>query len=288
MMSLSSAMPLRSRSAYKVLRDYLILPCDKTLKSYFGKLGTAGSSEECQTVVKNVFSGIEATKKFCFITADEIYVKAAVRYRAGYIIGLGVDQDPAKTVLAFMINFLYNTPAFIARLIPVTTLKYEFLMEQRMILIQIIHGAGGFIFLVMTDNLSVNQKLFKLLQQKYHKESLSAICHPISNVHFNSMNLCFDPTHMLKNIRNNWTTEKTQILEFKDPDSEMVIQAKWSDVKSKDEVENSIKTTKLDYATLHPNNYEKQKVNLVLNVFNEKTIAALTSKHFYETALFGK
>ena len=34
---------LRSRSAYKVLRDYLILPCDKTLKLYFGKRGTAGS-----------------------------------------------------------------------------------------------------------------------------------------------------------------------------------------------------------------------------------------------------
>ena len=63
-----------------------------------------------------------------------------------------------------MINFLYNTPAFIARLIPVTTLKSEFLMEQLMLLIQIIHGAGSFIFLVMTDNLSVNQKLFKLLQ----------------------------------------------------------------------------------------------------------------------------
>ena len=62
------------------------------------------------------------------------------------------------------------------------------------------------------------------------------------------MNLCFDPTHMLKNIRNNWRTEKTQMLEFKDPDSEMVIQAKCSDVKSiyKDEVENSIKTTELD------------------------------------------
>ena len=29
----------------------------------------------------------------------------------------------------------------------------------------------------------------------------------------------------------------------------------------KDEVENSIKTTKLDYPTLHPNYYEKPKVN---------------------------
>ena len=37
---------LRSRNVYKALREYLILPCGKTLKSYFGKLGTAGSSDE--------------------------------------------------------------------------------------------------------------------------------------------------------------------------------------------------------------------------------------------------
>ena len=161
-------------------------------------------------------------------------------------------------------------------------------MEQLMLLIKIIHDAGGFVFLVMTDNLSVNQKLFKLLQQKYHKESLSAICHPISNIYFKYMNLCYDPPHMLKNIRNNWTTEKTQTLEFKDPDSEKVVRAKWSDLKIiyKEESESSVKCTKLDYATMYPNNYEKQKVSLALNIFNEKTVAALKLKHLDETALF--
>ena len=72
---------LRSRNAYRALRDYLILPCDKTLKSCFGKFGSTGNSEECKSSVGNVFSELDGQENYCFITADEIYVKAAVRYR---------------------------------------------------------------------------------------------------------------------------------------------------------------------------------------------------------------
>ena len=173
---------LRSRNAYMILWDYLILPCDKTLKSCFGKLGSTGNSEECKSSVGNVFSEHDGPENYCFITADEIYVKAAVRYRAGHMTGLGEDQDPpkiAKTVLPFMINFLFGIPSFIARLVPVTTLKSECLMGQLMMSLQIIHlvflimtdnlsvnqklhDAGGLVFLIMTDNLSVNQKLLNL------------------------------------------------------------------------------------------------------------------------------
>ena len=38
--------PRSSRNANKTLRQCVILPCDKTLKSYFGKLGSAGNSGE--------------------------------------------------------------------------------------------------------------------------------------------------------------------------------------------------------------------------------------------------
>ena len=82
---------LRSRNAYKALRQYVILPCDKTLKSYFGKLSSAESSGECKAVISNVFSGLEGLEKCCYITADLIYVKASVRYRIGQITGLCVD-----------------------------------------------------------------------------------------------------------------------------------------------------------------------------------------------------
>ena len=56
--------------------------------------------------------------------------------------------------------------------------------------------------------------------------------------------------------------------------------AKWKDLVKiyESEIENDLYLTKLDYTTLHPNNFEKQKVQLVVNVFNEKTVAALEGK----------
>ena len=187
---------LCSRNAYRALRDYLILLCDKTLKSCFGKLGSTGNFEECKSSVGNVFSELDGQENYCSITADEIYMKAAVRYRVEHIISLGEDQDPpkpAKTVLAFMINFLFGVPSFIACLVPVTTLKSEFLIEQLMMLLQIIHDTGGLVFLIMTDNLSVNQKLFNLLKRIHTQKTVANIVHPLNNMYFKLMTLAFDP-----------------------------------------------------------------------------------------------
>ena len=86
---------------------------------------------------------------------------------------------------------------------------------------------------------------------------------------------------MFKNIRNNWHTEKNQTLQFKDPETKKTFLAKWSDLRKiyKEETDGSIvRETKLDYTTLHPNNFEKQKVQLVVNIFNEKTVAKLKGR----------
>ena len=42
----------------------------------------------------------------------------------------------------------------------------------------------------------------------------------------------------------------------------------------------------IDYQTLYPNNFERQKVQLVMNIFNEKTIACLRRHGRHETAHF--
>ena len=88
--------------------------------------------------------------------------------------------------------------------------------------------------------------------------------------------------HMLKNIRNNWTTGKTRTPEFTNPVSGRVVLAKCSGLKKQcyEEVNNS------DYQTLFPNNFEKHKMSLVLNVSNENNIAALKKRKFYDTATF--
>ena len=66
-------------------------------------------------------------------------------------------------------------------------------------------------------------------------------------------------------------------IDFIEPFSRVVSQARWSDLVSiyKDEAHCLIKSTRLSYATLYPTNFEKQKVSLAVNVFNEKTVAVL-------------
>ena len=51
-----------------------------------------------------------------------------------------------------------------------------------------------------------------------------------------------------------------------------------------EEVGLPIKETKISYSALYPTNLEKQKVSLVLKIFNEKTVAALKEKQ--ETKVF--
>ena len=64
--------------------------------------------------------------------------------------------------------------------------------------------------------------------------------------------------------------------------------AKWKDIIEVYRYEQSsdLKLTKLDFQSLYPNNVEKQRVQLVCNVFNEKTVVVLVQKNIKETASF--
>ena len=122
-----------------------------------------------------MFSTLEDHEKFVFISADEIYVKPAIRYRGGNVLGFAQNHDtptPAKIVLAAVINFLRGSPAFVARLVPVANLKHEFLIDLLLVLISIIHEPGGFVMGIVTDNLSVNQKTFTTLREKFTPRSI--------------------------------------------------------------------------------------------------------------------
>ena len=281
---------LKSRSCYKQLSETLLLPTAKTVKSFFGKLGSPGSIEDCKRVVSDVFSSLDRKQKFCKIIIDEIHVKPSIQYQGGHIVGYSEDHPdkPAKTILTFMVSPLLGGPAFATRLIPVHSLKHEMMMEQLLMLIQIIHDCEGFVYLVISDNLRANQALFKKLHKDYGSKSIFSINHPIPNNEFEELFLFYDPTHLMKNIRNNWVTEKMRTLQFICPGTGKTVTAKWSDIVKiySDEKESAVKTTKLSYASVFPNSFEKQKVSLVLDVFDEKTISALTLKGFTDTATF--
>ena len=162
------------------------------------------------------------------------------------------------------------------------------MLELLLLVVKIIHDAGGFVFGTVTDNLSVNQKAFKTIHERYTPDTIHSVEHPIPNDHFPSFLTMYDTTHLMKNLRNNWITEKIGTLEFVDPDSGKKLLGKWSDIVFiyKQEENNIVKKTPLDYQTLYPNNFEKQKVRLVMNVFNEKVIAQLEHYDKHDTARF--
>ena len=281
---------LRSRNCYSSIRDILALPSAKTLTKYFGCLGDPGSNEECKRTIDSVFSELNGMQKFCKVLIDEMHIKPAIRYQGCHIIGNAVDEPEkaARTILAIMIAPFMGGPAFVARLIPIYSLKADLLFEQCKIIIEIIHQNFGFVFLLMSDNLRTNQKCFGQFHKTYGSVNVFSINHPVKNTHFEQLYIFYDPTHLVKNIRNNWVTEKMQKLRYFDTSCEEAVTAKWSDLISiyNEEKDNDVRITPINYATLHPSNFEKQKVKLVQNVFNEKTVAALTIKGYHDTATF--
>lgn len=281
---------LRSRNCYSAARNIITLPNPKMLKSYFGEFGSSGSIQECSATVKSVFSNLSGMQLYCKVLIDEIHIKPSIRYRGNHIIGNSVDQPqkPARTILALMVCCMMGGPSFVARLISIYTIGHEFLFDQTKQLLEIIHDCGGFVFLVMTDNLRCNQTTFTDFHDKYGTVNEWSVNHPIPNSHFDILFVLFDPTHLLKNVRNNWVTEKTQILLFPDPDSGKLVEARWKDLIAlyEEERDSTIKESKLDYPTLYPNNFEKQKLRLAYNVFNEKTTSALRLLGKFETSSF--
>ena len=73
-----------------------------------------------------------------------------------------------------MVCLLMEKPAFAARLIPTFSLKADFLYEQVSLLIKIVHVASAFVFLVMSDNLRANQKMFS----SFHFNNTSKSIYP--------------------------------------------------------------------------------------------------------------
>ena len=62
-----------------------------------------------------------------------------------------LKTKPAKTCLAIMVNFLLGQPAFVARIVPVHSLKGDFLTEILFNVCRGLHQEGAVITSVKTD-----------------------------------------------------------------------------------------------------------------------------------------
>ena len=140
----------------------------------------------------------------------------------------------------------------------------------------------------MNDNHSANIKCYDQFHRSFGSLNEFSIPHPIKNYTFNCLFLLYDPVHLFKNIKSNWITEKIKKLKFHDLQTMEDLIAEWKDIVAIYECEKGliVKRTKLDYATIYPSNFDKQKVQLTMNVFNEKTVAVLKESDKTGTTIF--
>ena len=86
---------------------------------------------------------------------------------------------------------------------------------------------------------------------------------------FDYLYLLYDPTHLIKNIRNNWVTEKTQKLVFKVDKWQLTVTAKWADLVSvyHDEKENDVRMTPIDLCLIDTPQISKNKKFHLYKIF---------------------
>lgn len=279
---------IASKSSYRLLRTFLVLPHPNTLTSNLGNICDTGSAAYANSISKQVFDSLDGISKKCMILFDEIYVYPSARCRSGHVIGFSIDdpEKPARTVLVFMVRSLFKKVSFVVRFVPVFSLTGKLLLNYLLQVVRIVENSGGRTDVIMSDNLSVNRKLHDLLRSQFPMDCTYAIVHPVDTER--KLHLLFDPVHLLKCLRNNWETEKTRRIMFSLPGEMNIRIAYWSDLIDvfEKEKDSPIRRTTLTYQALHPSAIDKQKVSLALQVFHEKTVAALIQDGFSDTAAF--
>lgn len=283
-MKSATSLFLRSRNAYSCLRNLLCLPHADTIRKQFGGLGRIGTEVEATDTINVIMSKFSGLQKNCCIMFDEIYIKPSLRFRGCHVVGEAEDVPgkAARTVLAIMLKPILTSECFVVRLVPVFSLTTEFLYDQLCRIIKIVHAHNSRVLALICDNAAVNRSCFKRFHMNSDEPWLGQNpCHSESTIF-----LLHDSVHILKCVRNNWLSEKTNEIKLDFPGR--TVTGRWNDIIElyNKEISNVVRRTKLKHESCYPSNFELQKVSLVLDVFDEKTIAALISDGKHETAEF--
>lgn len=250
-----------SRSLYNRLREDFGLPSQTTLNRISSKVNNTSDL----TFLKSVFCSLKEQQRKYVLLIDEVYVKPLLTYHGGKLFGKSVNkpEDLATTVLGFMLVSLYGAPSFLVKMLPVHKLDSQFMFDQTQELLSNIKQADGSVVSIICDNNRINQSFFKLFPLKSPWETTDNIF------------LLYDFVHVMKNIRNNWLTEKTGQIVFEHDGAEMT--AKWEHIIKLQKLEDGglMKMSKLNYQSANPKPIERQKVQICLNVFCEETKEAL-------------
>ena len=112
--------------------------------------------------------------------ADKIHINPGIQLQEGPLMGVLVDKSPkpAKTVLALMVPPPMQQPALFARLMPIFSLKFDFIFDQIIQSMKITYDTTGIVDLVTCGNLKY---MFIKFYKKCDSARIYAVQHPMAN-----------------------------------------------------------------------------------------------------------
>lgn len=280
---------LSSPSLYIHLRDskVLILPHP----DYLRKLDVSSTKSLCtenshEFFLRENLATLNSEEKFVNVLLDEIHVKKCLAYKGGKIYGASVNScEPATTIQVFMISSLLSKHKHVAALYPVCNLTANTLLELTHKVLAFLHDIGYIVLSLISDNNRVNRNMFE-------KICGGTLATSIPNPYNSSVPLffLFDSVHLLKCIRNNWLNQKNPIQTFVIPSpSNFQVTEKASLLPLKElyakERNQYVKLAPgLSEKVLFPTNLERQNVQLVVRLFDEKNVAAMKTMNISDVS----
>ena len=264
------AMEFYPKSKYEHLRQYLVFPCEKRMRSVI-------SSVDTKNVLEGIFSKVNFYQKHCMLIIDEVKIRPTVSYCGGFLSGFAENEPGvrASSILAIMMKCLHGGPSVMVCVKPVHHLTADYQFQTVKEMATVVESCGGVVLGSVTDNHRINQRYCKLFNLKSDHEAV----HPLDKER--TWHLLYDTVHLFKCIRNNWLSEKCRRLSL---DNETV--GAFADVqhiyeKEKDSI---LRSTPLTFSSVYPTPLQLQNVKHVVAVFNDKVVAALMAENKFDTA----
>ena len=150
-------------------------------------------------------------------------------------------------------------------MLPIAKSNSQFLYEQIRLTIDVVNQSSGIVKAVIYDGNRNNQAFLRLFDTEPQQPWLTK----------GAIYLLYDFVHLLKNITNNWLTEKMGELAFYERGMKKV--ARWSHLVElyKLEAEGVVKVSKLMEVSVYPKPIERQSVATSLRVCCEENYTAI-------------
>ena len=196
-----------------------------------------------------------------------------LRFSGGRVVGYAQNASRDTEILATHALVLevvchYGGPKYILSITPVAKLNSDKLKVILLEAFVVVKKAGGTIISCVCDNCNTNVSVYAKLggPGKVFIDNINSYAF-----------LVFDYVHSFKNIRNNWITVHNKELSFTKDGKAYV--ARWKDIEAlyNEDRKNNIRLTKITYTAVYPNPLQRQSVPFVCQIFNDKTVAALSA-----------